>query len=150
MFLKKIKPLKKNTDHCHKEECDQQKKKRNHLLLYKILLSTKSWEQLRCSEYRVNSHKNSGMRESSHMSGKSLTGQPKPRPGSGGARAKAPSAQHAGFRAISLCATDQTLHRTGSVSGRARWALNPLKDKKGDALPWKSNPVMAGEGIFIA
>lgn len=28
MFLKKIKPLKKNTDHCQKEECDQQKKEK--------------------------------------------------------------------------------------------------------------------------
>ena len=54
------------------------------------------------------------MRDSSHMSGKSLTGQSKPRPGSGGARAKAPPAQHAGLRANSLGATDQTLHRTGS------------------------------------
>lgn len=28
MFLKKIKPLKKNTDHYQKEECDQQKERK--------------------------------------------------------------------------------------------------------------------------
>lgn len=41
MFLKD-QTIQKNTDHYQKEECDQQKRE-NHLLLYKALLSTNSW-----------------------------------------------------------------------------------------------------------
>lgn len=44
MFFKKIKPLKKNTDHCHKEECDQQKKRKEITSFYTKLFSAQTVE----------------------------------------------------------------------------------------------------------
>ena len=146
-----MKPLKKkkNTDHCHKEERDQQKRKRNHLLLYKVLLSTKSWEQLRCPEYRVSSHKSSGTRDSSHMSGKCLAGQPKPRPAQEGPepRVLLLSTLVSGLSAsvqLARLSTEQEASLWRSQTG-----IKLFEGQERRCTAWNSHPVMAGEGIFI-